>query len=153
MSESQAYPLLDSNRDWSTLSKEGRRVLVEIIDERVLVRARVRAERPGSIHQDLVRIAFEDRHRFLDELVERHGFFGLPAVHEVSAHPGRSDFQYADAGLPQQEALRQCIGMQRGLRRGIDRSSCHWDEAERGARVGDHRVLFPSSKLRWGGHS
>jgi hypothetical protein len=46
--------------------------LIEAIDERVLVRAGVAAERLGSFHHDLVGIGCKDRQRFCDELIERH---------------------------------------------------------------------------------
>ena len=48
-------------------------ILVEAIDERVFIHARIGAKSLGAVYQNLVGIRAKDSHRFRDELVKRHG--------------------------------------------------------------------------------
>ena len=73
-------------------TREARRCkLVEAVDEAVLVRAGIGPEGFRTLHQDLVGIRAECCYCLCDELVKRHGLFGLSAVHEVGADPWRRD--------------------------------------------------------------
>jgi hypothetical protein len=93
-------------------------LLIESVDEGVLVGPWVVAECLGAFHHDFVRIKYGNR--FRDKLIERHRLFRLAAVHEIGAHPGRSDFEHPNAGILQQKALRQGIRMKRRLCRRVD---------------------------------
>src|SRR5579859_4420111 len=84
---------------------------IKAIDEGVLAGPRVRAERLRPFDQNLIHVRAEDSDRFVDEGVKRHRLFGFAAVHEVRAHPGRCDFEYANLRVPQHEALREDVRM------------------------------------------
>jgi hypothetical protein len=48
-------------------SEMGRRLLIEAVDERMLIRAMVAVKRFGGLYQDFVCIGGEDGHRLRDD--------------------------------------------------------------------------------------
>jgi len=103
--------------------------------------AGIGAEGPRTFHQDLTRIGGEHRHRFRDELLQRHRLLGLAAVHQVGAHARGGHLEHAHARALQQEALRERVGMERGLRRGINRREHQQHEAQDRVRIDDDGII------------
>ena len=72
-------------------------------------RAGFRAKRLRHLNKNLVLIGSKYLHCFTDELIQRHGLFGLLAIHQLRAHPGRRNLKYPDAAFPKEKSLRENI--------------------------------------------
>jgi hypothetical protein len=92
--------------------------------------ARIGTQRFRRFNKNLVGICSKDVQSFGDKLVERHCLLRILAVHQLCAHPGWCDLEYANTAVAQEEALRQYLGVERRFACRVDSGHGHGNEGK-----------------------
>src|SRR3954453_11917487 len=90
-------------------------MLIKAVHQSVFVWTYIVSEGPGSLDHDFIGISAKESHGLFYELLKRHRFFSLAAIHQVRPNPRRSNFKHAYFATAKQKPLREDIGVQRCL--------------------------------------